>query len=79
MAASTFERRIVISNKEALQRLERIANEQTSKEPISKHPFSAEDRKRGEELLERCKLRSCCKEKLAGKNSELTNILAAHS
>lgn len=58
MATSTFERKIVISNPESLQRLERVMADQTPKKPISEHPFSSEDRKRGEALLKRCQLRS---------------------
>ena len=54
MATSTFERKIVISNPESLQRLERVMYDQTPKKPISEHPFSNEDRKRGEALLKRC-------------------------
>ena len=56
MATSTFKRKIVISNPESLQRLERVMYDQTPKKPISEHPFSSEDRKRGEALLKRCKL-----------------------
>lgn len=58
MATSTFERKIVISNPESLQHLERVMADQTPKKPISEHPFSSEDRKRGEALLKRCQLRS---------------------
>ncbi len=58
MATSTFERKIVISDPSALHRLEKIMADQTPKKPISKHPFSTEDRKRGEALLKQCRLRS---------------------
>lgn len=58
MATSTFERKIVIDNPESLQRLEKIMADQTPKKPISEHPFSREDRNRGEALLRRCQLRS---------------------
>lgn len=54
MATSTFERKIVISIPESLQRLERVMAGQTPKKPISEHPFSREDRKRGETLLKHC-------------------------
>ena len=47
MATSTFERKIVISNSESLQRLEKVMADKTPKKPISEHPFSNEDRKRG--------------------------------
>lgn len=58
MATSTFERKITISKPEALQRLEKVMADNTPKKPISEHPFSDEDRKRGEALLKRCQLRS---------------------
>lgn len=58
MATSTFERKIVISSPQALERLEKIINDKSPKKPISDHPFSDEDRKRGEVLLSRCQLRS---------------------
>lgn len=58
MATSTFERKIVISSPEALRRLEKVMADQSPKAPISEHPFSSEDRKRGETLLKRCQLRS---------------------
>ena len=58
MATSTFERKIVITNPESLQRLEQIMADETPKKSISEHPFSSEDRKRGEALLKQCPLRS---------------------
>ena len=58
MATSTFVRKIVISSPEALKRLEKIMEDQTPKAPISEHSFSNEDRKQGEALLMRCKLRT---------------------
>ena len=58
MATSTFERKIVISNPESLQRLERVMADQTPKKPIAEQPFCSEDRGRGEALLKRCQLRS---------------------
>lgn len=54
MATSTFERKIIINNPESLKRLEKVMADQTPKKPISAHPFSSEDRKRGEALLKRC-------------------------
>lgn len=47
-----------VNSNESLQRLERVMADQTPKKPISEHPFSSEDRKRGEALLKRCQLRS---------------------
>ena len=58
MATSTFVRKIVISSPEALQRLEKVMADQTPKVPISQHPFSIEDRKRGIALLRRCQMRT---------------------
>lgn len=58
MATSTFERKIIINNPESLKRLEKVMADQTPKKPISAHPFSSEDRKRGEALLKRCQLHS---------------------
>ena len=58
MATSTFERKITINNPESLRRLEKVMSDQTPKKPISEHPFSSEDRKRGEALLKQCRLHS---------------------
>ena len=58
MATSTFERKIVISDPESLKRLAKVMADNTPKKPISEHPFSNEERKRGEALLKRCPLRS---------------------
>lgn len=56
MATSTFERKIIISSPEGLQRLEKVMADQTPKKPISENHFSSEDRKRGEALLKQCQL-----------------------
>lgn len=58
MATSTFERKIIIDDPGSLERLEKIMNDNSPKKTISEHPFSYEDRKRGEDLLSRCRLRS---------------------
>ena len=58
MATNTFDRRILISDSESLERLTRVMADNTPKKPISEHPFSSDERKRGEELLIRCPLRS---------------------
>lgn len=58
MATSTFERKIIINNPKSLERIEEIMNDNSPRKPISDHPFSYGDRKRGEELLSRCQLRS---------------------
>lgn len=51
MATSTFERKIELTNPESVQKLMEIINTEPSKTPLSEHPFSESDRKRGEELL----------------------------
>lgn len=58
MALSTFERKILISDPKSLQRLEQVMAENSPKKPLSEHPFSNEDRKKGEVLLSRCQLHS---------------------
>ena len=58
MATSTFDRKIVIEHAESLQRLEHIMTEQIPDKPLSEHPFSSEERKRGEMLLKQCQLHS---------------------
>lgn len=58
MATSTFDREIIISDTKALEVLRRLMDDDTPGEPLSDHPFSYEDRKRGEMLLSRCPLRS---------------------
>ena len=57
MATSTFDRKIEISTPEALKRLINVMNSEAPK-PLSTHPFSTEERKRGELLLKQCRLRS---------------------
>lgn len=51
MATSTFDRKIEISDMESLKRLVKVM-ESDSPQPISCHPFSDDDRKKGEELLD---------------------------
>lgn len=58
MATSSFERKIVIKDVRTLKRLVKVMSDTTPKEPISSHPFSNDERKRSEELLKRCPLRS---------------------
>ena len=58
IATSTFERKIIINNPKSLKHLEKVMADPTPKKPIWAHPFSSEDRKRGEALLKRCQLHS---------------------
>ncbi|MFR4970064.1 MAG: hypothetical protein ACLTDC_05635 [Lachnospiraceae bacterium] len=39
MATNTFDRRILISDSESLERLTRVMADNTPKKPISEHPF----------------------------------------
>ena len=55
MATSTFDRRLEITDPEAIIRLLTL---EPAKEPLSKHPYTEEDRKRSEELIRRCLARS---------------------
>ncbi len=50
MATSTFDREIVITDPASVEKFYRILNS-APKKPISKHPYSDEDRKKSEELL----------------------------
>ena len=43
MATNTFDRRILISDSESLERLTRVMADNTPKKPISEHPFSSDE------------------------------------
>lgn len=58
MATSTFERKIEIKSPEAIARLTRIMSDETPGNPISRRPFSQDERDRSEKLLRQCKLHS---------------------
>ena len=51
MATNTFDRKIEITDMESLKKLMKVMNTNSST-PISNHPFSDNDRKRGEQLLD---------------------------
>ena len=53
MATSTFERRIVISEAEAQQKLKEILESEAPARKLSKPSFSGAERERSEELLRR--------------------------
>lgn len=57
MATSTFDRKIEISDMDSLKKLVKVM-ESVSPPPISRHPFSDNDRKRGEELIDQWLLHS---------------------
>lgn len=51
MATSTFERKIEISEKNAMRRFDRVVNDTKMKKPISPPAYSTEDKNRSEQLL----------------------------
>lgn len=58
MTTNTFERKIQISDTEALKRLVDIMTSPTPEKSLSEHPYTAVDRERGEQLLKQCLSRS---------------------
>ncbi len=58
MATSTFERKIEITDPEAVARLAKLMSDETPSNPISRRPFAKEERDRSEALLKQCLLRS---------------------
>lgn len=58
MATSTFERKIEISDPESLKKLAKIMDDGAPGRPLSEHPFSDAERKRGEALLKQYLSRS---------------------
>ena len=58
MATSSFDRKIEISNTTSAQKLLDAMSAKSPKVPISKHPYSDDERKRGEELLKNWSSRS---------------------
>lgn len=58
MATSTFERKIAITDTDALKRLLVIMESDSPSEPISKHPYGTAERERSENLLEQWLYRS---------------------
>lgn len=53
MPTSTFDRKIEISDPEALRRLIAIMAKDAPKAPLSDHPYSEAEREKSEELLRR--------------------------
>lgn len=58
MATSTFERKIVIKDPKSLKKLAIIMSDDYPAKPLNVKPYSSEERRRSEELLKRCPLRS---------------------
>lgn len=53
MSTNTFERKITLTNDEDVKALMKIVESDIPKQALSEHPFSLNDRLRGEELLKR--------------------------
>lgn len=58
MATSTFERKIEITDPESIKKLTNVMAMDVPKKPLSEHPYTDADRKKSEDLLKRCLLRS---------------------
>lgn len=57
MATSSFDRKIEITDIDSLKRLIDVMNSDSA-QPISEHPFSDDDRRKGELLLDQWLLHS---------------------
>lgn len=53
MSTNTFERKITLTDIEDAKALLKVVESEVPKQALSEHPFSANDRHRGEELLKR--------------------------
>ena len=51
MSTSTFDRRIEITDSESVKKLLAIMAKESPKDPISRHPYTAAERKKSERLL----------------------------
>lgn len=58
MSTNTFDRRIVITNPKEIERLLSIMQEEPPIRLLSEHPYTQEERRRSEALLEGCLRRS---------------------
>ena len=58
MATSTFERKIVITDEEAIKKLWALMDEDMPKKSLSERPYTAAERERSDKLLELCLSRS---------------------
>lgn len=58
MATSTFERKIEITDAEAVKKLWMVVLEDTPKKSLSDRPYTAAERERSDKLLELCLSRS---------------------
>lgn len=53
MATSTFERKIEITDLNALEKLVKVMAMDPPKKPLSEHPYTSEERERSDQLLKR--------------------------
>ena len=53
MATSTFERKIEITDPEAIKRLIEVMAKEPPEKPLSEHPYTSAERERSEQLLKR--------------------------
>lgn len=58
MATSTFDRKIEITDPEAVKKLYTIMMADVPDKPLSEHPYTEEDRERSVRLLRQCLSRS---------------------
>lgn len=58
MSTNTFDRRIAIIESKDIERLLDIMQEEPPIRPLSEHPYTQEERRRSEALLEGCLRRS---------------------
>ncbi|MCD7814574.1 MAG: hypothetical protein LUH20_11125 [Lachnospiraceae bacterium] len=58
MATSTFERKIEITDPEALKKLADVMSDDTPGRPLSRHPFTDTERDRSQRLLKQYLSRS---------------------
>ena len=58
MAASTFERKLEITDIASLKKLIKIMESDKPEAPLSDHPYSDTERERSEDLLKQCLSRS---------------------
>lgn len=58
MATSTFDRKIELTDVESVKKLLKVMNEDVSKKPLSKHPYTDKEREQSEWLIKQLLSRS---------------------
>ncbi len=58
MATSTFDKRMIVTNPESVEKLYQILTSEKRDKPINKELFSPSERVRSEQILTRCLSRS---------------------